>query len=44
VKGQRVFGVQALFARLACGAGFALVLLQFFRAVPARGVGIVLLF
>jgi len=32
VKGQRVFGVQALFARLACGVGSALVLLQIFRA------------
>jgi len=39
VKGQRVFGVQALFARLTCGAGSALVLLQFFRAVPRAGRG-----
>jgi len=44
VKGERVFGVQALFAPLAFGVGSALALLQIFRAVPARGVGIVLLF
>jgi len=44
VKGQRVFGVQALFAQLTRAVGSALVLLQFFRAVPAWGVGIVLLF
>jgi len=35
VKGQRVFGIQALFARLACGVGFALDWLQLFQAAPA---------
>jgi len=36
VKGQRVFGVQALFISLVFGVGFALDLLQIFQAVLER--------
>jgi len=35
VKGERVFGVQALFVPLVFGVGFALDLLQLFQAAPA---------